>query len=160
MVSTLTHAAIATAVPPSISGLPCDRQPDAFAGFRWIRTLRMQVLTTAHSYAFPLKDPRPLRPTAPWESHLLSVTHVGPVTRQRGSGRREGVDMERGGKGGRSQRAGQRVGKGKSLPKLGGVTVRDGDGVTGRLCTEASRSYTVRKAGDRGVCPRYPGVFM
>ena len=37
---------------------------------------------------------------------------VGPVTRQRGSGRREGVDMERGGKGGRSQRAGQRVGKG------------------------------------------------
>ena len=28
------------------------------------------------AYAFPLKDPRPLRPTAPWESHLLSVTHV------------------------------------------------------------------------------------
>ena len=66
----------------------------------------------------------------------------GPVTRQRGSGRREGVDMERGGKGGRSQRAGQRVGKGSHYRNSGGVTVRDGDGVTGRLCTEAIPGVT------------------
>ena len=68
--------------------------------------------------------------------------------------------MERGGKGGRRQRASQRVCKGSHYRNSGGVTVRDGDGVTGRLCTEASRSHTVCKAGDQGVCPRYPGVFL
>ena len=46
-------------------------------------------------------------------------SNVGPVTRPRGSGRREGVDMERGGKGGRSPRTGKRAGKGSHYRNSG-----------------------------------------
>jgi hypothetical protein len=46
-------------------------------------------------------------------------SYVGPVTRPRGSGRREGVDMERGGKGGRSPGTGKRAGKGSHYRNSG-----------------------------------------